>query len=429
MPFQRALIAPTLCLALFAAGCTNDEPIPAGSTGGSAGSGGADGVVRLAPSDDDTAALQTALVDARSDTTIELAPGIYRFTRKLTLSAVPGVTVRGGGASPDEVTLDFSGQTDGADAFGITADRFTLENLTVKDAPGNGVKVSLADRPTFRKVKAFWSAGSVTANGAYALYPAECTNVLIEDCEVSGAADAGIYLGQSSTGVVRRNKAHGNVIGIEAENSTDVELYDNEAWDNSCGMLIVNLPNLTKKTMLRADAHDNLLRDNNRPNFGTDEAFVSNIPPGTGIVLMGADDSRLRDNEIRGNEGTGALVVSWSVLALLAGENPNPDPAYDGFTETLYLSGNRFSGNGTNPQGTYKDDVKLTAPVEDILWDGSTDLNKDAGTAAQRRICIQQNGSATFRNLNAPQLLQNQTTDLTPHDCSYPALPAVTLPE
>jgi parallel beta-helix repeat protein len=279
-----------VALAMILIGCGEDEASAVGGASGTGGSGGTGGAgapatcdITLSPGENDTEVLQTALIEADPDSTICLQPGTYEVEKELLLTGTAGITVRGIGASRDDVVLDFAKQDAGDEAVDVQADRFTLESVTLKDPPGDGVKVSNSDRPTFRDIKAYWSAGSDTANGAYALYPALSNNVLIEHCEVVGASDAGIYLGQSTTGIVRHNKAHGNVVGIEAENSTEVAIYDNEAWNNACGILVVNLPNLTKKVMRGASVFDNLVYDNNHENFAEEGAFVGSVPQGTGI--------------------------------------------------------------------------------------------------------------------------------------------------
>ena len=61
-------------------------------------------------------------------------------------------------------------------------------------------------------------------NGAYGLYPVQCENVLVEESIVRGASDAGIYVGQSQSVIVRNNVAAKNVAGIEVENSYDVDV-------------------------------------------------------------------------------------------------------------------------------------------------------------------------------------------------------------
>jgi parallel beta-helix repeat protein len=308
----------------------------------------------------------------------------------------------------------------------VQAHRFTLEGLTLKDPPGDGVKVSNSDRPTFRNVKAYWTAGSVSSNGAYALYPALSNNVLIEHCEVVGAADAGIYLGQSTTGIVRHNKAYGNVIGIEAENSTDVAIYDNEAWDNTCGILVVSLPGLTKKEMRRASVFDNLVYGNNRENFGAAGTFVADMPRGSGILIASADQTHVYANTLRDNGGPAILVFSWPTVAFLTGLAANDDQ-FDQFSEGSYLHDNTFSGNGSSPEEVYTGaPLGLTPPVESILWDGFVDSTKDAAGLEQRRLCILNNFGATFRNINVPDLA-NPKTDLAAHDCAQAPLTRVVL--
>src|SRR6185436_3591858 len=144
---------------------------------------------------------------------------------------VPNVTVKGTGKTIDDTVLDFAGSSTatGNDTMLVTADGFTIENMAVKNTPGNGVVVRQADKPTFRKLHVSWDGGPKATNGAYAVYPAECTNVLIEDCDVEGPADAAIYVGQSTGAVVRRNKAPSSVPGIELENTSDGYAYDNES--------------------------------------------------------------------------------------------------------------------------------------------------------------------------------------------------------
>ncbi len=429
------------CLFAFALTGCGSNPGPAGSGGssGAAGSGGTGGTggsggsgapatcdIALSPSTSgsDNDAVQTAFIEAKPDSTICFNPGTYKFTAELLLNGTAGVTVRGIGASRDDVVLDFSGQDEGDEAVDVQADRFTLEHLTLIDAPGDGVKVSNSDRPTFRDVKASWRAGSVTTNGAYALYPALCSNVLIEHCEVEGAADAGIYLGQSTTGVVRHNKAHGNVIGIEAENSEDVAIYDNESWDNTCGILVVALPGLTKKITKRTSVHDNIVHDNNRANFGLESAFVSTVPKGSGILIASADETHVYGNTLRGNGSPGILVVSWPTIVALGGPAAN-DPAFDQYAETAYLHDNMFENNGAAPDAVYTGaPLSLTPPIASIMWDGFTDTMKDANTAPSRKLCLQNNVGATYLNINVPDLT-HPLTDVAAHDCVYAPLTPV----
>ena len=81
-------------------------------------------------------------------------------------------------------------------------------------------------------------------NGAYGIYPVQSSHILIDSSVAIGAADAGIYVGQSSQIIVRNSRAEYNVAGIEIENSTFADVYDNVATNNTGGILVFDLPNL-----------------------------------------------------------------------------------------------------------------------------------------------------------------------------------------
>jgi parallel beta-helix repeat protein len=306
---------------LVACGGDDGSTTGTGGGGGAGGSGGAsaqacEGVdtsgcdVALAPSDDDTSAVQTALIEATSGSTVCLCPGNYSFENELSLT-VPDVTVRGLGATRDDVVLDFAAQVAGDDGFSVTSDGFTIERLSIKNSPGNGVVVTGAENVTFRDLHVSWDAGSVTENGAYAVYPVKCSKVIVEDCEIVGAADAGIYVGQSSQAIVRNNVVYGNVAGIEFENTLDGEAYGNDIYDNAAGILVFALPNLDVKESLRTNVHDNLIHDNNRENFAEPGTVVAAVPPGIGFLNLAADDVEIHANDFEGNQTASILVVSY----------------------------------------------------------------------------------------------------------------------
>src|SRR5207244_1726219 len=126
----------------------------------------------------------------------------------------------------------------------VTADRFVLQDIALEDSPGDLFKALGSQGLTIRRVRTEWTDGPHTANGSYGLYPVECSSVLIEDSIVKGASDAGFYVGQSHGIVMRGCLAQYNVAGIEIENSTDADVYENTATNNTGGILVFNLPGL-----------------------------------------------------------------------------------------------------------------------------------------------------------------------------------------
>ncbi|MEZ4224860.1 MAG: parallel beta-helix domain-containing protein [Polyangiaceae bacterium] len=427
------LLAGTLGAAL---GCSDDDPQggsggSGGTGGGSAGAGGQGGgscgsadttgcTQVVSPDGDATEALQSALIEVKSGGTVCLCPGSYSLTKEVSLN-VPNVTVKGLGATMEDTILDFKKQTQGDDGFTVTSDGFTVENLWLKNSPGNGIVVTGAEGVTFRKLKVSWDAGSVTANGAYAVYPVKSKKVLIEDTEVVGASDAGIYVGQCEQAIVRRNKVYGNVAGIEIENSNDAEVHDNEAYDNTAGILVFVLPNLEKKDGKRSLVHHNKITANNRANFAEDKTVVSYVPAGTGVLILGADQTEIRDNDIKDNQSVSVLTVSLQTFNILLGGTP--DPLTDPDPEEVFIHDNTLTNNGTDPQGilgTFK-----LKPLEDILWDGYEKPNLTGNN-----FCLGPPPHPSFRNFQAASggLADNavHTTDSTPHACGHTPLPSVT---
>src|SRR5581483_10115819 len=98
-----------------------------------------------------------------------------------------------------------------------------------------------------------------------------------------GASDAGIYVGQSQKVVVRKCRAEQNVAGIEIENCTDADVYENMATNNAGGLLVFDLPGLQAKNGRRVRVHDNQVFANNHENFAPKGNIVATVAPGTGM--------------------------------------------------------------------------------------------------------------------------------------------------
>jgi len=271
----------------------------------------------------------TQFIIAKDSSIIELPEGHFLFTRSLTLDGVSDVTIRGKGI--ERTVLSFKDQKEGAEGIRISNGKnITLEDFTIEDASGDNIKVMDTDGIVFRRVKAAWTGTINSDNGSYGLYPVICKNVLIEDCEAMGSADAGIYVGQSEKVVIRNNKAYQNVAGIESENSDDVLIYDNEAYDNTGGILVFNLPGLTRYGK-NIKVYDNVVRSNNRKNFGMKGAIVSNIPGGTGMLVLATNDVEIYDNTITGHHTLGVGVISYNMVDAMEEDiNAAPVDAYGG---------------------------------------------------------------------------------------------------
>jgi parallel beta-helix repeat protein len=378
----------------------------------------------IADPDADHAAIQRVLGDARPGDVVCFRPGTYPLHDELTLTH-SNVELRG--ALGGDSVLDFSNQERGANGLSVMADGFLMSWLTVKNTAGDALRIEKSTGVTVRNVTITWDSADPGTHGGYGLYPTESTQVLLDHCRVSGASDAGIYVGQSSQIVLRDNEAFGNVAGIEVENSVDAEVYGNFAHDNTAGLLVLNLPSLPAKGCHRVNAHDNRVVDNNGASFAAPGSIVSQLPSGTGILVLASDDNEIHENEIRGNDSIGLGVLSF----LVVGDPRQQDPAYDPWPEGNFLHHNHLEGNGLDPMGMAATLVSLVTPggdaAEQIVWDGAVDPSKTDGSA---RNCFDAN-DASYRFLDWDHHFAGSNTDIAPVTCvgqTLPPLPAAFTP-
>jgi parallel beta-helix repeat protein len=379
--------------------------------------------------------IQTALINAKSGDVIELGEG--RFDLKATLSLdVSGVSIRGQG--PDKTILNFKdqGQGTGGEGLLITSKKdVALENFAVEDARGDGIKANGTTKIAFRNIRTEWTGGPKETNGGYGIYPVLCKSVVIEDCKVSGASDAGIYVGQSEDIVVRRNTVLKNVAGIEIENSTRADVYDNLATDNSGGILVFTMPDLPTKEGKICRVYHNKVIANNHENFAPKGNIVATVPPGTGVMIMANKEVEVFDNTIDKNQTAGLSIVSY-----LLTEKPLNDDKYDPFCDSIYIHNNQFSDNGGKPSGSFGEKLAkaMGSPLPDILYDGIVDPKKqvDGKLPEALAIRIKDNGKAGFANFDALGLKAvsegkakepSIVRDLKAHEGSRPALAPVSI--
>lgn len=188
--------------------------------------------------------LQERLISAKPGEVIALPEGKFHLDRTMSLT-VNGVTIRGSGM--DKTVLSFAGQKTGAQGVLVKANDFVIEDVGIEDPAGDALTIQGGTNVTVRRVRTEWTRGPNEANGPYGIYPVECKNLLLEDSVAKGAADAGIYVGQSENVIIRRNRAELNVDGYEIENSENVDAYDNVATHNTGGIGVFNLPNLPRQ--------------------------------------------------------------------------------------------------------------------------------------------------------------------------------------
>jgi parallel beta-helix repeat protein len=398
-----SLLSAALCgAALLISGCT--APPPAESVSSTASTAApVDKVISIDAGAGAPKKAQAALINAKPGDVIELGEGRFDFTSTLSLD-VSHITLRGKG--PGKTVLSFKNQGAGTGGEGLlvtSKDDVTLVDFAIEDARGDGIKTNGTKRIVFRNLRTEWTGGPKETNGGYGIYPVLCTDVLIEGCKVSGASDAGIYVGQSTNIIVRRNMVEKNVAGIEIENCVKADVYENVATDNSGGILVFTMPDLPTKDGRVCRVFNNKVIANNHDNFAPKGNIVASVPPGTGVMILANDEVEVFDNSIEKNQTGGLSIISY----LFTGREIK-DEKFDPFCEAIHIHDNRFAGNGGKPSGATGEMLSkvLGATLPDILYDGIVDPKKqvDGRLPDSLAVRIHSNGEAGFVNFDGPAL-------------------------
>jgi parallel beta-helix repeat protein len=370
--------------------------------------------------------LQQQFLDAKPGSVIEIPAGKHSLQRVLTLRA-DGVTVRGAGS--DKSILSFKNQISGPEGMLVYANNFTIEHLAIEDSKGDGLKINDGDGVTIRDVRVEWTGGPSLDNGAYAIYPVKCKNVLIEDSTAIGSRDAGIYVGQSQDIVVRRNRAEKNVAGIEIENSVRADVYENTATNNSGGILVFNMPDLTQHGE-HSRVFKNKIIANNLGNFAAKGTAVASVPAGSGFIVTSNPKVELFDNDIADNRTANVIVASYYITNFA---DKQPSPGYDPYPKSIYIHDNRFSGGGDSPDGLDWKALKVSmfginGHFPDVLWDGYVDTKAQVNGQypAEQRICVK-NGDVEVLDVDGPNKFSNPKVLKDEMHCELPPLEGVTL--
>lgn len=374
--------------------------------------------------------LQTEFIMAEPGDTIDIPAGSFISSGSISMDEKEDIVIRGAGI--DATTISFAGQVDGAEGIRIDNSRnITLMGMTLQDAKGDLVKVMNTQNIRMVEVKVEWTGRPKATNGAYGLYPVSCTDVLIDGCIAIGASDAGIYVGQSHNIVVRNSVAYHNVAGIEIENSTMADVHDCEAYGNTGGILVFDLPDLPKKAGGNVRVFDNHVHDNNYKNFAPEGNSVAFVPPGTGIIILATSDVEVYDNQVENNQSFSMAIVSYYMT-----ERPINDEGYYPYPTGISVHDNQFRRERTRP--TFKHKLGLLAyklfkrDQPHIWYDGILDperVEADGQYAPADRICIQNNVNGTVVNLDAENDFENVDTAISQFDCSLPSLAAPTIAE
>ena len=351
---------------------------------------------------------QSLFILAEDGDVVELPEGVFELTNTLSLEGKKKVTIRGKGMN--KTILSFKNQTDGAEGIRVSdGSDIVLEAFTVQDAKGDAIKTMHVKGITFRNVKTEWTGTPGPENGGYGLYPVQCQGVLIDQCEAIGASDAGIYVGQSKDIVVKKSKAYHNVAGIEIENSLNAEVFENEASENTGGILVFDLPDLVQKKGGQVKVYNNNIHDNNYINFAPQGNIVASVPSGTGIMILATKGIEIYQNKIINNQSAGTLIISYTTTG-----KKIKDKLYDPFPSAISIHDNVYERKIGLPVG--KDPLgmilgrKFGENVPHLIFDGiknPTLLDSTGKWTAGQCISILNNKNQSIVTLDVENNFKN----------------------
>ncbi|MFI2609218.1 nitrous oxide reductase family maturation protein NosD [Kitasatospora sp. NPDC018619] len=267
--------------------------------------------------------IQQAVDAARPGDTVQLLPGTYRGSVRITTR---GVTLRGFGAESVITPGDDAGNACAAAGHGICVvgtegqplPDVTIANLAVTGFRKNGIDASgttgLTVTHTF-----------VHHNAQQGISQEMSTRATIRGNRSADNGQSGVFLanyayregGSPDTGgtVVEDNELTGNRVGVTVRRLRGLTVRSNGISDNCAGVFVVGDEGVPRAGDL--DVRDNTVVGNNRfcpanPRLGAIQ--------GAGIVLTGTEDTRVTGNEVRDNTGTsdfsGGIVLFRSAVGV-----------------------------------------------------------------------------------------------------------------
>ena len=338
----------------------------------------------------DYSTIQDAVDDVKKkNSTINIKPGTYKEGVLAKGHKYDGLTFQGTKKDASKVLLqgkkakDPAGQPANNGIETIKVDDVTIKNMTAANYLANGFHVVDCNGYLMENLIA-------DHNRAYGLFAFDCIGGKMTKSVGFGQGDSAYYVGETppqdnpKTTTLSKLDGHENVLGYSGTNSKYVKITNSNFYNNGVGVVPNTLDSEEFEPTSNGIIENNNIFWNNfnyfLPNSGV--ATVGNgglgtlpgtdltiqYPTGVGVVLLGATDWVVQNNNIFGNFKAGAWNVS--------------NPFNDG--DDAIATNNQFLNNEMGRDGTDPNKV-------DFFSDGSGSGN-----------CFSGNVTSTFDPGDAP---------------------------
>jgi parallel beta helix pectate lyase-like protein len=305
--------------------------------------------------------IQAAVNQAEPGDTVLVKPGVYHQAVQI---RTDGITLRGSGDFPGGTVIKPPptpprNLCSSPNAFGPTGVCILAKKLNTKT--GAVITPVYNDTVTGLYVTGFSSNGVfgygtygltvqrvvATDDGEYGISRFVSTKTLFADDTAIGNEEAGFYVGDSpdAATVVRDNVAKENALGIFVRHARGVTVTDNRATGNCQGVLV--LDDGERGGAGNAVVQSNSVFRNNMFCPANEEA-----PPlqGGGILLVGATQTKVLSNSVKGN--VGSQFNSGGIVVVSAAPFHGSDPAFDTIARNTAFRDKpadlRWDGSGNN---------------------------------------------------------------------------------
>jgi len=289
--------------------------------------------------------------------------GTYSFTNTIPLADIDNLTLKGAGRESTIFDFSNSTSTSGEGISAVDCENLLFCGFTVQNTNGgNGITARNIQGIRFNEVGVVWPASNEN-NGTYGIYPVESDDVIVENCFAQAAIDAGIYSGQNQRVILRNNRMTLNVFGMEVENNIDVEVYGNEFFENTAGLLVYDLAGVER--IISGEncvVRNNIFTNNNQTNFAElGSTFAADVPPGIGLLYASTSNLEVTENTFVDNESVAILGVAYFLVD--PNFDPFSNPGFTFFNFDINLHDNDFSSGG----GIYNQAGVLDRPAGGLI--------------------------------------------------------------
>ncbi|MGQ3179387.1 MAG: parallel beta-helix domain-containing protein, partial [Blastomonas fulva] len=129
-------------------------------------------------------------------------------------------------------------------------------------------------------------------------------------------------------------------------------------------ILVFDLPTLPQQGGHNVRVFDNIVAENDTPNFAPKGNIVASVPSGTGIMVMANRDIEIFDNVFDGNGSSNIMVIGY--------RQKYDDAKYQPSVRNVRISDNAHGKTGFAPQfaGGEMLAAAFGGSVPPIIWDG-----------------------------------------------------------